>query len=333
LDGLVSDGTTLKLTIDPWTTPNPPPPPSPNLHNNQIYAVGAGTGSPPFVKVYDARTSALKFYFLAYEASFTGGVRVAVGDVNGDGFADIITGRGPGGLPEVKSFSGIDLTLQFDYYAFSPTFLGGIYVASGDVNGDRQEDIIVGMGTGGLPEVKVFGGTSGRGPLLQNFYAYDTTYLGGVTVGASDLNSDGFADVITGTALGSSWVKVFSGGVQIRSFFAFPGFQGGITVAGGDVTNDGFKDLIVGTATATTEVRVYSGLNDQLLVRFFAFPAGVDGVRVGTTDRHTNGRADLLLGAGMLAPPEVRIHDALSLAILDDFFAFDPAFRGGIYHG
>src|SRR5262249_92373 len=58
---------------------------------------GPGAGGGPNVKVFDGRTGTLLKSFFAYNASFTGGVRVAVGDVNGDGYPDIVTGTGPGG--------------------------------------------------------------------------------------------------------------------------------------------------------------------------------------------------------------------------------------------
>lgn len=50
-----------------------------------------------------------KLDFLAYDSSFTGGVRVAAADITGDGHADIITGQGPGG-GTVRTFNGLGLT-------------------------------------------------------------------------------------------------------------------------------------------------------------------------------------------------------------------------------
>ena len=44
--------------------------------------------------------------FSAYEPGFIGGVRVAVGDVNNDGFGDIITGSGTGHVAQVAIFDG-----------------------------------------------------------------------------------------------------------------------------------------------------------------------------------------------------------------------------------
>lgn len=60
------------------------------------WAAGAAPGGQPLVSVYDANNQ-LVTSFLAYESTFTGGVRVAVADLNGDGTLDTITGAGPGG--------------------------------------------------------------------------------------------------------------------------------------------------------------------------------------------------------------------------------------------
>src|SRR5262249_31062557 len=61
------------------------------------FAVGAGPGGQPLVKVYDSLTGTLESSFLAYAPVFHCGVNVAVGDVNGDGIPDILTGAGAPG--------------------------------------------------------------------------------------------------------------------------------------------------------------------------------------------------------------------------------------------
>jgi hypothetical protein len=116
--------------------------------------VGADTGAAPEVKVYNASTGALKLDFFAYDPSFQGGVRVAVADINGDGTLDIVTGAGPGAAPEVRVFDGRTASLLYDFFAYTPAFSGGIFVAAGDINGDGAADIITGADAGGAPEVR-----------------------------------------------------------------------------------------------------------------------------------------------------------------------------------
>ena len=70
--------------------------------------------------------------FFAYDASFHGGVRVAVGDINGDGFNDIVTGAGPGGGPHVEVFGPPGGGLLRSFFAYDPGFHGGVYVGAGD---------------------------------------------------------------------------------------------------------------------------------------------------------------------------------------------------------
>ena len=69
-----------------------------------VTAPDAGGG--PQVKVLDGKSGAELFNFWAYDIGFSGGVRVATGDVTGDGVPDIITGAGPGGGPHVRVFDG-----------------------------------------------------------------------------------------------------------------------------------------------------------------------------------------------------------------------------------
>lgn len=196
---------------------------------------GPGAGGGPHVKVFDGRTGQLLTSFLAYDAAFAGGVRVAVGDVNGDGRADVITGAGAGGGPHVKVFDGRTLNPLRSFNAYEPSFAGGVYVAAGDVNGDGRADLITGAGPGGGPQVKVFDGRNGRP--LQSFLAYDSGFRGGVRVAAGDLDGDGRTDVISGGGSGAigGHVKVFCGatGAELRSFLPFDSnFTSGVGVAG-----------------------------------------------------------------------------------------------------
>ena len=146
-----------------------------------LIAVGTDVGGGPEVKVFNAVTGALELDFFAFNPLFTGGVRVALGDVNGDGVPDIIAVPGPGMLPEVKVFDGRNGQLLYDFYAnfqFNPLFTGGVFVAAGDINHDGFADIVVGADAGGLPEVKAFSGKSGA--VLYDFYAFSPFFSGGV---------------------------------------------------------------------------------------------------------------------------------------------------------
>lgn len=194
--------------------------------------VAPDAGAPPIVKVFDGKNGKLMHSFLAYSPMFLGGVRVATGDVNGDGRDDIITGAGPGGGPHVKVFNGKSLELHLSFFAYATGFLGGVYVAAGDVNNDGAADIVTGAGPGGGPHVKVFDGPTLW--LTHNFSAYDTNFNGGVRVAAGDVNGDGFADIITGAGPGGGpHVKAFDSQNQdlLHNFFAYdPTFKGGVFV-------------------------------------------------------------------------------------------------------
>ena len=108
---------------------------------------------------------------------------MASGDVDGDGFADVITGAGAGGGPHVRVFSGKTGALMREFFAYEAPFLGGVTVASGDLDGDGKADIITGAGAGGGPHVKVFDGSTGS--TVSSFFAFDVGFRGGVRIGVA----------------------------------------------------------------------------------------------------------------------------------------------------
>lgn len=258
----------------------------------------AGPGGGPHVKVFDGNTGDVFLSFFAYGAGFSGGVYLATGDVDGDSVPDIVTGAGAGGGPHVKVFSGATGLEIRSFFAYTASFLGGVRVASADINGDGFSDIVTGAGAGGGPHVRVISGKDGT--LLNEFFAYPATFVGGVYVTAGDINNDGIVEVITGPGVG--------GGPLVR---IFNGATGGIVTA--------FNAFPPGTPGSPPPVT-----GDQLWL---------SGVTVGVLDIGGDGILDLVVGAGPGRQSRVRFFDGPSLTQLDEFVVFDPSFLGGVFVG
>jgi hypothetical protein len=195
---------------------------------------GADEGGLPIVRVFDGATGRRLTEFPAYEPQFRGGVRVAVGDINGDGTPDIITAPGPGRPALVRVFDGrnpaTNVLSQFDAYELA--FIGGAFISSADFVRNGRAEIVTGAGVGGGPHVRVFDGL--RGQPLFDFFAYDKDNRGGVRVACRDVNHDGVPDIITAPGPNlPAVIRVFNGrgGQLLHEFLAYdPQFLGGAFV-------------------------------------------------------------------------------------------------------
>lgn len=193
----------------------------------------------------------------------------SAGDVNGDGYSDVIVGAHGGisagaayiffGGAAMNNAADVIMSGEVLYDAF-----GYSVSSAGDVNGDGYSDVIIGAQLNN--EGAVYGGKAYiyfGGNSMNN--AYDVALLGYVPSGqfghsvstAGDVNGDGFSDVIAGapfTNSGPSSAYIYYGGssmnnspdVTLTGEEQYDLFGTSISTAG-DVNGDGFGDVIVGT--------------------------------------------------------------------------------------
>ena len=156
-------------------------------------------------------------YFGIDDPAFRGGARPALGDVNGDGVADLLIAAGFGGGPRVTFWDGASVLSKApvqlaNFFAFETALRNGAYIAAGDVNADGVDDVSFGGGPGGAPRVRIYSGSGltaapafsdldlvPASAQIANFFAGSNTLRGGVRITMKDVDADGRADLITGS--------------------------------------------------------------------------------------------------------------------------------------
>lgn len=273
--------------------------------NNDGYAeilVTAGPGEKPIVKIFD-HLGQFQYQFLAYDPKFQKGFKITTADLFKDGSPEIITAPNEGGSAHIRIFDNLGF-LYYGFFAFDEEIYSGASVAVADVNGDYQQEIIVGAGFGAEPIVKIFDPYSNY---ISEFYAYDSSYKGGVNVLTADLDNNGIAEIITAPYIGyKPEVKVFDYiGNTLSSFLAYaPGFWGGVNLASADIDNDGLPEILTGAGfSGGAHLRIYDQEgNVKINPKLFAFDSFKGGISIAATDINNDGQTEILASTQTISP-------------------------------
>ncbi len=300
-----------------------------DVNNDGIadYIIGAQNESSAFAsagraRVYSGANGSVLYSFSGEStAAFMGTSVAAAGDVNNDGFDDVIVGSHgyPNGLGvgRVYVYSGFDGTALYTFNGDDNSdFFGWSVASAGDVNGDGRPDIVIGAfkdeaNGSSSGTVSIYSGLDGT--LIHTFMGNSNESLGYRVAGAGDVNNDGFDDVICGTqAIATTpdgYARVFSGfdgSVLYTLSSATSGQPFGKSVTGlGDINGDGHSDFCVGTSTdslspaSSGSATVYSGQDGSILFQFLGEQPGDSfGTTVSSAgDLNGDGINELIVGA------------------------------------
>ncbi len=222
--------------------------------------------------------------FLAYGTNKFG-VNVAAGDLDGDGFDEIITGAGPGAVfgPHVRGWDvdGEQATAMpgISFFAFN-TLRWGVNVTAGDLDGDGFDEIVAAPGPGSIfgPHIRgwnVDGGTAAAMPAVS-FMAYGSNHYGAV-VSCGDIDGDGMDEIVTAPGPSAAfpaqvrgWNHDGSGiaplpGCNFLAWLPGDARYGAKVCAGADLDDDGRTEIIAGCGPDPSR---------DSMVRVFGYDAG-----------------------------------------------------------
>jgi len=324
-----------------------------------VVSRGADLQNPPAIGIFNANGTMLASFTPFSGSKYTtskdrklygvSGVNTAVGDIDGDGKADIVAGLAAGSSnpAEVAAYRADGTLIEgSDFIALSTMY--GATLAAADFDGDGKAEIVAGAGAGSRnpATVRVFSYDSGT--IIDtgvNFNAF--TVKGGVNLAVGDIDGDGIPELITAAGANSYaspevrvWKIDTSGGQGHWSILdtgihivAFSG-RYGASVTTGDLNGDGISEIIAASGPdpqgGSNMIKAFNGDGTEFGLVITDSSVGY-GLNVASADLDSDGLAEIVAGLGPSSknPSTVKIYKADG-TLLNTFNAFNHARYGAV---
>lgn len=279
------------------------------------------------VKILDYRGN-VKQEMAIFDDKYEGNLDVSAIDLGVDGIDEIVVSAGVDNKPMVQVLRS-DGTKVFDFMAYADNFRGGVFVSTGDIDGDKKNEIITAPGYNGGPHIRIFKGSDPAG----NFFGFNKDSRTGAKVLAADLGGDGISEIIVGSNFGRKpEIAVYdSGGRKIKSaVLDMPADVDGINMAKIDINGDGKQEILVAPAYGGKPEILIFDQNLKVARRFLASSGNYKGgVNVASGDINGDGKAEIIAGTGLGGKATVKVFD-VSGSLISEFAPFGEGYDGGV---
>ncbi len=329
------------------------------------YSADASVSGQPLVKVYYANSDQLvnpnlPQGFLAYEASYHGGVRIAIGFFDNSGQQEIAVAPGAGHAPIVKVFSfdsianatSPNIAPLYQFQAYASSVNGGLNIAAGNVfpvaGATSEIDSIATVPSRGVSEVRVFNnisthpGTINPAPLVaptRDFTVWSKSFIGGSSIAVADLNGDGRGDIIVGSGSGMApMIEAFNVTAAASAYLPFrvitpftPSFRGGVIVSAISAGSGVPTPLIIASQgnSGTPTVSVYNGATGALSNFVVPYTGSGSNAPVRTAAKVIGGHLFIYTAQQLHGQSDtIRKYDPSNGSVVDYIFENDPNFLG-----